>query len=151
MVTTVKTANKNINLSKLMEELTGAGFTSFGITMAGFNQLNDRIYQPNATTKVISTSTGQPDVTAEPGEFHLKTDAALSGAEDTALDGVLTTHDDTVLTAEQTRQDVDNTDSQLLLNEYENWDSLDATQKAVAQKRLTRLTVRLILGKDAEI
>ncbi len=151
MVKTIKIVNKNLNISKLWEELEAAGFSDFGLLMAGFHQLSDGIYEPNAGQKVIATSTGQPDDIAEAGELRFKTAIALSGAEETTLEGVYTAHDFSIKTDEQTRQDTDIAELDQLLIDYGNYDGMNAGQKDVVIKRMMRLLLRELKSEDAKI
>lgn len=149
----VKIANKNLNLELLREELgvAVASAGNFGLLMAGFHKLNNRVYEPNATTQVIATSTGEPDDTAEPGELRFKTTAVLSAPAQAALDAALTVHDSTQLTSEQARVDQDAGDAVILLNDFNNFDSMNDTERAVVYKRMLRAIVRLLLSSGAEI
>lgn len=151
MVTTIKIVHKNLNLSKLWEELITAGFSNFGLLMAGFHQIENSIYEPNASQQVIATSTGQPDDIAEVGELRLKTPIALSGAEETTLDGVYAAHDFSIKTDEQNRQDKDIEDIDQLLIDYNNYDSMTTEQKDVVIKRMMRLLLRELNSEDAKI
>jgi len=154
MVTTIKTANKNLNFPKLMEELNVIPFTEFGLLMAGFHKLNVAVFEPNAGTQVISSSTVGGVVTentAEPGELRFRTDDVIDGATDTAIDAVLTAHDFTIKTAEQDRQDTDSAQVIQLKDDFNNWDGMDATQRDVVTKRMLRSLVRLIMSRDADI
>lgn len=155
MVTTIKIVKKNLNLSKLWEELIAAGFADFGLLMAGFHKLDSEIYngiyEPNATQQVIATSTGQPDDIAEVGELRLKTAIALSGAEETTLDGVYAAHDFSIKTEEQERVDTDIADLDQLVIDYGNWDTMTQDQKNVVSKRMLRVIVRDYKGEEAKI
>ncbi len=152
MPTTIKIAEKNINLDLLFEELgIVVASVNFGLLMAGFHKLNNRVFEPNASTQVIATSTGQPDDTAEPGELRFKHSVALTVPAEDALDAALAAHNPTLLTAEQTRVDLDATEAQQLLTDYNNFDSMNAGQKDVVYKRMLRTVVRLLLSSGAEI
>lgn len=146
-----KIVNKNINLNKLTEEMTTAGFTNFGFLMAGFNKLNDRVYQPNAAQKVIATSTGKSDDLADVGEIRFRTEEELTGQEETDLDAVYTAHDYTKLTAEQIRVDQDVTDADQLLIDFGNFDSMSQGQINSTIKKALRVLVRQLKGSGAEI
>ncbi len=152
MVTTIKIANKNINLELLFEELgIAVPATSFGLLMAGFHKLNTRVYEPNATTQVIATSTGQPDDTADPGELRFKHSVVLTAPAEAALDATLTAHDGSQTTAEQDRQDLDNTEAAQLLLDFNIFDGMTELQRLVVYKRMLRAIVRLLLSSGAEI
>jgi hypothetical protein len=151
MVYKYKIVNKNINLEKLTEEMTAAGFSNFGFLLAGFNRLNDRVHQPNAAQKVIATSTGQPDDLADPGEIRFRTEEELTGQEETDLDAVYAAHDYTILTAEQTRIDVDLIDIDQLLVDFGNFDGMTQGQVNTTIKRALRVLVRQLKGRNAEI
>lgn len=143
MATIIKIANKRINLDRLTEELETAGIPLQGLLLAGFNRLNVRVNQPNASTKVIATGTGKPDDEADPGELRFTYDPALTTAEETTLDGVLVAHDHTVNSNAQDNQDQDAADAESLANDHREWNDLSNAQKDENQETLSRLTARL--------
>lgn len=143
MATIIKIANKRINLDRLTEELATAGIPLQSLLLAGFNQFNVRVSQPNASTKVIATGTGKPDDTAEPGELRFTYDPPLTVAQETTLDGVLAAHDHTVNSTSQNNADQDTADAAQLASDFQNWDTLLPPEKDESQERLTRLVARL--------
>ncbi len=152
--TTTKVADKNLNFPLLTEELVASIVPAYGLLLAGFSSADGVLYVPNATRQVISTRDtpgGKVVDAADPGELRFETRNALTAAQDTALDGVLTAHNATTRTAEQTRQAQDATDAAQLVTDYGAWDGMTAEQRDATTKIMLRLVARDWLGQDAEI
>ncbi len=156
MADVVKIANKDINLPLLKEELAASIVPAYGLLMAGFNLPRGSLfYEPNSRATIISTrSDGQGGTIndiAQIGELRFEFRSALSGAEDTALDAVLTAHVATTNTTEQDNKAQDVIDADQLLVDYGNWDGMSAAQRDATTKLMLRLQVRKLFGKAADI
>ena len=138
-------ADKNINPGRLHDELEQStiGLPN-GIKWAGFTSPNARVYEPFTETRVIATSTGQPDVTADPGELHFRYDPELTGVQEDVLEQLLLDHDHTQLSRQQQNEDSDAAAIAPLINNYQNWGSLNAAAKDNNHRQLTRLVARLL-------
>ncbi len=124
--------------------------------MAGFNlPRGSLVYEPNDRAAIISTrSDGQGGVIndiAAIGELRFEFRNALTGPEDTALDGALTAHVATATTSEQDNKAQDDIDSAQLLVDYGNWDGMTAAQRDATTKLMLRLQTRKLLGPVADI
>ena len=140
MADVVKFKVKDFNPDRLLEELEVAIISPEGMKWRGFTRINPRLYEPNASTKAIATSTGQPDVTADPGELHFKY-ATDPGA---ALDTVLDAHDATKLSSLQIAREEDFAAIPALINAWNNWDTFTNIQKDNANRQAQRLIARLL-------
>lgn len=142
--------NKDMNFERLREEMSVAGLpTDFGALLAGFTNINNRLYEPFASTQVISTATdpaGGPDITdsAEPGELRFDYVPDLTGPQQATLDGVLAAHDATNLSTGQQNDDTDIVAIPALVSNFQNWGSLNAAAKDNNHRQLTRLVARLL-------
>ncbi len=151
-----KIANKDINLPLLTEEIAATIVPAYGLLMAGFTfNRGDGLYKPNGRATIISTrSDGQGgtinDIAAI-AELRFTTRNALTGPEDTALDGALTAHVATVKTSEQDNKAQDAIDADQLLVDYGNWDGMTAAQRDATTKIMLRLQTRKLLGPNADI
>lgn len=135
---------KDFNPDRLHEELIVAGIEPTGMRWSGFDHINSRLMEPFTATRVISTATGQPDVTADPGEFLFR----YSSDPGSSLDTVLTAHLATNLSTNQQNEDSDLAAIAPLINNFQNWGSLSATQKDNNHRQLTRLVARLLDSKQ---
>lgn len=153
---------KTFNASRLLDEVSAFPIVSIG--WAGFTRLDDRLYQPNATTKEIgrSVSNGVTVVdTAEPGELRFSLSIDLTPSEDDSLTSILASHNATQLSAEQIRQDQDEadwlaitaTERQAYIDALASWDAANNAQKLVLAKqmfatvgKLMRLVIRAERG-----
>ena len=144
MADIVKFYAKDFNPDRLHDELIVAGIEPTGMRWSGFDHINTRLMEPFTETRVISTSTGQPDVTADPGEllFRYPSDPGSS------LDTVLTAHLATNLSKDQQNEDSDISAIAPLVNNFQNWGSLSNAQKDNNQRQLTRLVARLLDSKQ---
>jgi hypothetical protein len=136
--------NKDLNFGLLMQEMAAAGVPIQGVLIAGFNHVGSGHYVPFVSTQVIATATGQPDVTAEPGELQFRNDPALTGPQETALDGVLTAHDETQQSDIEVNRSADIVAKDLLIDRYQNWGTLSNAQKDTVLENLCRVVARLI-------
>jgi hypothetical protein len=136
--------NKDLNFGLLMQEMAAAGVPIQGVHIAGFDHVGSGHYVPFASTQVIATSTGQPDVTAEPGELQFRNDLALTGPQETALDGVLVAHDETQQSDVEVNRSADIVAKDLLIDRYQNWVGLSNAQKDTVLQNLCRVVARLI-------
>ena len=139
MPTFIKFAVKDINPDRLHDELVVAGIEPEGVLFAGFHPANNRLTEPFTATEVIATATGKPDVTADPGELHFR----YPSDPGVALDTVLTNHVATNLSIAQTNEDRDETAAIAHINAFNNWDSLNATQRNNANKQAQRSLARI--------
>lgn len=142
-MTIIKVFPKSFNQAKVMELL--ASYPEITeVHWPGFITLDPRRYIPIGTK--IRTYPGF----ISPGEIRFVTTRALTGSEEAALNTMLTNHDYTVLTTEQTLCDNDETDiMSVVLTGYatymthmQNWDSYNAAQTKTASKECL-----VVLGK----
>jgi len=140
----IKYAIKDLNMALLREEIEQAGATPDGILLAGFYRSSKEIHSPIPESKVIATSTGQPDTLADPGEIHFKYELTPPVGDSALLDTVLANHDATGRSTGQLSKDADAVAVPILVNSYQNWDTLTNNQKDNVLKHLTRLTARLL-------
>ena len=143
MAEVIKIAVKNLNLPLLFEEIVAVGLTQRGLLVAGFTNTSRDQYTPLATRTEIARSGGVPDF-ADPGELRFQFGRALTGAEDTALVGVLTAHDATVRTSDQDNKQADEDSVDPFVANYRNWATLTATEKDDNARELTRAVARLL-------
>lgn len=116
MAIIVKIALKNLNQTKLGEEIAALAFGSVftRVDWYGFHRLNARVLEPNAATQKVGESGGVSDF-ADPGELRFHTTRDLTTQEQADLDAVLAAHNDATLTAEQVREDQDEADLDTLI------------------------------------
>ena len=136
----IKFVIKDINPDRLRDELTTAGILPEGLLFAGFHRITNRLMEPFTETEVIATATGKPDVTADPGEFHFR----YPSDPGAILDTVLVAHDATLLSKSQQNSDNDATAIPILVNRYQNWNTLTKEQKDNTLRQITRLVARLL-------
>ena len=148
MVVVVKFSDRNMNPGRLRDELEFAGILPTGVKWAGFDSRSNRLAEPFTETRVIATSTGAPDTTADPGELHLRYVDPLTALEDDALDQILLDHDHLQLSRAQQNDDADTNAVPALINAYQNWGSLNAAAKDNVLRQLTRLVARLQDGSQ---
>jgi len=138
----------DVNLSLLKEEIAAAGLPQMGLGIRGMTSVRNEIFADLfvrfPSTQVIVTKTGEPDVTAEPGEINFKTQVALTTAEEITLAAVLTAHDATQRTVEQVRAKEHRESSVTLKNIYQQWDTLTPAQKDSGTKEAIRRLARVI-------
>ncbi|MHC4236842.1 MAG: hypothetical protein ACYSSM_01035 [Planctomycetota bacterium] len=147
MVDVQKFAVKNLNFELLKEELAASIVPEFGARISGFNRVGDSIYEPFVGTQPIaSRSVGDTTVieTAEPGQLDFRFDVALTSAQDLALDLVLESHDSTGFSVAQTNKRADIDAIPRMVQTYQDWATLDATQKDNRTRELFRLIARVI-------
>lgn len=145
MATVIKIANKNINLDRLREELEAAGIPFVGAWMGGFHPVGLNVYEPNASTQVVATATGRPDVTADPGEIRLKFSVdQLTPAQEVTVDSVLSAHDHTLLSVGQAHLKADEDSVPAFIDAYNNWASLTPPEKDSVLREMVRAVARRI-------
>jgi len=144
MVVASRTVLKNINPSKLLEELAALPLQS--VNWAGFVRSGDRLYIPAAERRIVANgfdrARGHWIEEADPGDLKVSTSRDLTAEEGIRLDSTLAAHDSTLLTAEQQREDQDQADiDSMLTTEIQrfrthlaNWDSYTAAQTKAATK-----------------
>jgi hypothetical protein len=142
-VEVVKVAEKNLNLALLSNELKAAGVRPNGLLVAGFEHVGKQRYRPFATRTEIGRSGDVADF-ADPGELRFRFPDVLTGAEDTALDGVLAAHDATQLSGDQENKQEDADAVVPLVSNYRGWATLSAAEKDNNARQLTRLVARLL-------
>ncbi len=147
-----KTRVKNFNAGLLAQQVLAAPLPLTGIGWAGFaSGENGRIYAPAATRRVVgrrSGSDGEILDFADPGELRLGFSRDLTAPEDTTLDGLLTAHDSTGVTSDQTRDDQDETELDLLTTAFRNWNTLTDVQRSNATRLAIRYIVRQARSQD---
>lgn len=141
----VKTVLKNFNRDLLIEEITAA-LPLVSLQLSGFERISEFIGAPATEPKLVLRRRN-PDGTyfedfAQPGELRFDFSPDLTPAEDTILDGILSDHDSTGLTAEQTRRNQDTSDLDSLELNYPNYDAFNNTQRNNFLKTLARVVIR---------
>ncbi len=146
MADEVRTVLKNFNRDLLREELTASALPYESLHLAGFIRLNQAVGTPAPADVVITrkreTDGSYTEDLAAPGEIRFVFTTALTGAEGTALDALLTAHDSTDRTQEQNRQIQDNDDVDTLVAQYANYDSFTDAQFKQYVKLLARVAIR---------
>jgi hypothetical protein len=148
MAVVIIVKSKNFNPDRLREELETAGLVALltGISWAGFERATPRSYVPAAARRIVGryVSNGVTTIDeADPGELRFSTTRDLSPAEATTLSGAVDAHDAARLSAEQGRQDQDETDLDALLateraaflTNLQDWDGMNSTAKMAAAKQ----------------
>lgn len=148
MATLTKIANKDINIALLGQESEAAGVAWEGLLIAGFNRDGDRRHQPFTSRQIISSRTnpagGVFTDSADPGELRFRYSTALTPAQETVLDGILTSHDATQRSTSQINKDKDRAAVSGLVDTYREWNTLTNAQKQSRTRQLFRLVARLI-------
>ena len=151
MATLVKIMNKDLNLPLFREEMVAAGVPVEGATIAGFDYVGVGQYEPFTETRVISTHSdpaGGPDIeeTAEPGELRFRFATVPTAPQEAIIDGVIAAHDATGQSTDQVQKQSDTAAIPILVDRWQNWDTLTNPQKDEVLKHLTRLVARLLDG-----
>ncbi len=160
-----RVALKDFNPGGLLAELLALALPLRGVGFDGFDLvIKQRHVTPAPAPKVVGRDKGVPIDTAAVGEVRLHANRALTAPEDIALDAALAAHDQTVLSAEQVRQDTDESDIDGVLatgrQEFldvlgrlqvvvDGWDGASTPQRMAATKASiddTR-TALIVLGK----
>jgi hypothetical protein len=110
--------------------------------MGGFEKATDTTVTPSAEPVVITRSMGTPTDVAQPGEIWFGTQASLTAQENTDLDNLLVSHDETQKSTAQVEKETDETELDQLLSEHNNFGTLTNDQKIAAIKRLMRAILR---------
>jgi hypothetical protein len=149
MATTVRVFVKDFNDDKLQEDLVSLPIQ--GITWVGFIRSGERLHTPfPEASRVVGRSSADGDDIALRGELRFISPEPLTAPQNTSLDAILAAHNSATLTAEQVRQNQDNTDLDALLatdrpaylNHIQSWDGLSTANKLVAAKAMF-----IIIGK----
>jgi len=143
MADEVRTVLKDFNRDRLIAELVVSALPFESLDLAGFHRQGQFIGTPNAGPKVIAEDkvANTQDI-AQPGEIRFVFTTALTGAQGTALDTLLTDHDSTNRTQEQTRIEQDTADLDQLEALYPSFDTFDNTQFRSYTKLLARVVIR---------
>lgn len=148
MAQLVKFAVKDINAALLRQQFDALAIPGGGLLFAGFARQTSTRYTPNASRQVIATRSdgagGVIEEEADPGELRFDFEPPLDAAQETILDGVLAAHDGAQLSDLQIAKQTDLAAKDILIDRFQNWGSLDATQKDAVLMNLTRLVARLI-------
>lgn len=143
MVDEVRTVVKDFNRDLLIEELQASIVPFESLYMAGFHRRGNFIAEPNAAPVVVfHDKVANVIDTADPGEIRFVVTSALSGLEAAALDAALSSHIETVRTAEQSRTEQDEADWTTLRAQHPNIGSMDATQVRQYLSLLARVVIR---------
>ena len=141
MVEVVKVAVKTVNPDLLVEQIT-ASLPLVGVGWAGFERAGPRTMDPFVeASRKVGESGGVDDIALR-GELRFKFSRALSGPEDTQLDGILSSHTSTDTTSEQNRRVQDEVVLDELITAHQNWQSLSNPQKFVAMRKVLRYVIR---------
>lgn len=118
----VKIVNKPLNLDRLADELAPLRAITTRVDWYGFERQDARTMVPIPARRKVGEANGVLDF-ADPGEirFHLTRD--LTAQEEAALDAALAAHDAKALSAEQVREDRDESDLDQLLAGLANFDT----------------------------
>ena len=143
MADVTKFAVKNLNLPLLLEQIVTAGLTQRGLLLAGFLNTASDQYTPLAARTEIGRSGNVSDF-ADPGELRFTFGRALTPAEDTALDGVLTAHVSTVRTTDQQNKQTDRDSVDPFVANHRNWNTLTDVEKDDNAREVTRAVARLL-------
>lgn len=143
MASDTRTVAKDFNRDLLIDELVASALPFISAFLAGFDRLNQFVGTPSAAPKLISKDgvAGTSDF-ADPGEIRFEFTTALTVAEGTALDNLLTAHVSTDRTSEQNRDDQDQSDLDTLVANFPNWDTFTSTQRNSFLKLLSRVVIR---------
>ncbi len=143
MADETRTVLKDFNRDLLIEELLASIVPFETLDMAGFVRQGQFIATPAPGPRVIAEDrvANTQDI-AQPGEIRFVVTSVLSGVEAAALDAALSSHVSTVRTAEQSREEQDNTDLNTLEIQFPNFDSFDNTQFRNYTKLLARVVIR---------
>ena len=141
MVDVVKTTVRDYNRDLIREELRASALPFTSVFFAGFANLGRFRKTPQAR-RIRRDGVASTEDNAAAGELRFVFTRALTGAEDTALDTLLTNHNDTGRTAEQSRLEQDDADFTTLENQFSNFDSFDNTQFRNYVKLLARVVIR---------
>ena len=150
MATLIKFMNKDLDLDLFKQEYLATGLPEYGMLIAGFTRMGRQQYEPFASTQVISTATGQPDVTAEPGELQFRYAVALTAPQEATLDAFLAAHDASLKSDVQINRERDVTAKDQFIQTYQDWDTLTDIQKDNRTQELFRVVAR-ILDRSANI
>jgi len=138
---TKKTRLTDINPQKLTEELVAAlSVPLIGVGYHGFVRESRRLFKV-ATSQINVTHREDPsgifDDNAEIGEMRLHTDVVLSTADNTAADTTISSHNETQLTREQSREDKDTAQLSTAANKLKraNWVPLSNADRMEALRR----------------
>jgi len=163
MALLLRTLLKDFNPDRLSDEVATAGLPSLSFSMRGFEQRGARLYTPAVARRRVGYSSSTGDDFADPGELHIAPSRDLTVPETITLDATLTAHNAALLSAEQVRQDQDETDfaallateRQTYLANLQAWDGMNTAQRAVATKEMFQIigkVFRLVLrGRGAGI
>ncbi len=137
---------KNFNGDLLKEQLAGSVLPFAGVVnFYGFERISLFVGAPRTEIYRISYREIDGVVTedfAAPGELRMEFSFVLTAAEDTGLDTLLTAHDATQRTAEQTRRLQDETDLDTLILQHPNVDGMNNVQLRNYVQLLARVTLR---------
>jgi hypothetical protein len=143
MAVTVKISVKDFNSNKLQEELAALPLT--GISWAGFIRLDDRRHTPfPEASRVVGRSSSTGDDVALRGELRFISSSSLTAPQNASLDSILSSHNSATLSAEQVREDQDESDMEALfasdrqvyLNHIQTWDTKSTANKLAAAKEM---------------
>jgi len=137
---------KRFNSRLLAEEMKASILPIISGQVVGFDEI-DRFEAAPATAPKLVTRRRKSDGTynedfAEPGELRFEFSVELTAAFDLVLDNLLLAHDSTLRTADQQRQEQDETDLDTLVANFPNWDSFNNTQRNSFLKLLSRVVLR---------
>jgi hypothetical protein len=143
MASDTRTVAKDFNRDLLLEQLAASALPFVSAFLAGFERLNRFVGTPSAAPRLITKDgvAGTSDF-AQPGEIRFEFSTALTTAEGTALDSLLTAHVSTNRTADQSRQAQDETDLDALVANFPNYDSFTNAQFRSFVKLLARVVIR---------
>ena len=153
MPTEKRVVLKDFNRDVLHQELTASPLPFVDAQLSGFERVGPFVGVPRAEPKLV-TRRRLPDGTyfedwAPPGELRFEFSVELSVAEALALDDLLAAHTPTQRTTKQQRREQDETDLDMLITNFPNWDSFTAAQRNNFLKALSRVVLRK--ARDAEI
>ena len=146
---------KDFNPDRLREDFGALASLFNSMSWAGFAQIGDRQYTPNPARKLVAVSVVNGVRTenfADPGELRFTTSRTLTSIEETQLDGLLSAHDWTQLSAEQVRQDTDKaeldallgTERQIYKDHLAAWDGYNNIEKAAATKEMFQIVGKVL-------
>lgn len=143
MADDVRTTLKDYNRDLLNEELVASALPFESVFLAGFVRLGSFRGTPAPGPRTIFEDKVNNILDeAQPGEIRFVFTTALTGPQGTALDLLLVTHDSLQHTAEQDRENQDQTDLDTLEATFPGWDSFNTSQRNSFLKVLSRVVIR---------
>ena len=142
-----KVANKQLNIHRLMDEVR-AVLPLDRIDAAGFESSDGRTFTPRTDPKVGTRKiqgSAREDITVILAGLDCYFDRTLTGPEEAQLDSLISAHDHTNLTPQQTRRDQDGTHHNRIRTLYVKLrdDVLTPAERTELLLKVTRMVLRM--------